>query len=63
MGSALITALVNWRFGVCLSESQNGFRAIRTSVLKDLDLKENITTIEQEMIISHGRSRTGRSGA
>jgi len=51
MGSALITALINWRFGVRLSESQNGFRAIRTAVLKELDLKENSTTIEQEMII------------
>ena len=51
MGSSLITAFINWRFGVHLSESQNGFRAIRTEILKKLDLKENITTIEQEMII------------
>jgi len=51
MGSSLITACINHRFKVRLSESQNGFRAIRTNVLRDLDLKENITTIEQEMII------------
>jgi glycosyltransferase involved in cell wall biosynthesis len=51
MGSSLITACINNRFGVRLSESQNGFRAIRTAVLRDLDLRENITTIEQEMII------------
>lgn len=51
MGSSLITAFINHRFKVRLSESQNGFRAIKTSVLKELDLKENITTIEQEMII------------
>ncbi|RPH52569.1 MAG: glycosyltransferase family 2 protein [Desulfobacteraceae bacterium] len=51
MGSSLITALINHRFKLRLSESQNGFRAIKTSVLKALDLKENITTIEQEMII------------
>ena len=51
MGSSLITACVNHRFKVRLSESQNGFRAIRTAVLRDLDLVENITTIEQEMII------------
>jgi dolichol-phosphate mannosyltransferase len=51
MGSSLITACINHRFHVCLSESQNGFRAIRTAVLRDLDLQENITTIEQEMII------------
>jgi dolichol-phosphate mannosyltransferase len=50
-GSSLITACINWRFGVRLSESQNGFRAIRTAVLRTLDLREDATTIEQEMII------------
>lgn len=50
-GSAFITACINRRFGVCLSESQNGFRAIRTSVLRQLDLQERTTTIEQEMIM------------
>ena len=51
MGSSLITACINHRFHVRLSESQNGFRAIRTAVLRDLGLQEDITTIEQEMII------------
>lgn len=51
MGSSLITALINWRFNVRLSESQNGLRAIRTEVLRRLNLRENGTTIEQEMII------------
>ena len=50
-GSSLITACINRRFGCRLSESQNGFRAILTSVLRQLDLRENTTTIEQEMII------------
>ncbi|MCX5899335.1 MAG: glycosyltransferase family 2 protein, partial [Proteobacteria bacterium] len=50
-GSSLITALINWRFKVKLSESQNGFRAIKTDVMKQLGLQENITTIEQEMIM------------
>ena len=50
-GSSFITACINWRFDCRLSESQNGFRAIRTSVLQDLDLREDSTTIEQEMII------------
>ncbi|MBF0557890.1 MAG: glycosyltransferase [Nitrospirae bacterium] len=50
-GSAFITACINYRLGVTISESQNGFRAILTDVMKQLDLKENITTIEQEMII------------
>jgi len=51
MGSSLITACINHRFRVRLSESQNGFRAVRTAVLRDLGLQEDITTIEQEMII------------
>jgi dolichol-phosphate mannosyltransferase len=50
-GSSFITACINWRFDCRLSDSQNGFRAIRTSVLRELDLRENVTTIEQEMII------------
>jgi glycosyltransferase involved in cell wall biosynthesis len=51
MGSSFITACINHRFRVRLSESQNGLRAIKTDVLKSLGLRENITTIEQEMII------------
>jgi glycosyltransferase involved in cell wall biosynthesis len=50
-GSSFITACLNWKFGVRLSDSQNGFRAIRTAVLRELDLRENTTTVEQEMII------------
>lgn len=50
-GSSLITACINRRFGVRLSESQNGFRAIRTDVARQLNLREDATTIEQEMII------------
>jgi glycosyltransferase involved in cell wall biosynthesis len=50
-GSSFITACINWRFNCRLSDSQNGFRAIRTTVLRQLDLRENVTTIEQEMII------------
>jgi dolichol-phosphate mannosyltransferase len=50
-GSSFITFCINHRFKVRLSDSQDGFRAARGAVLKDLDLKENITTIEQEMII------------
>jgi len=50
-GSSFITAFINWRFGVRLSESQNGFRAIRADVARKLDLRENIASIEQEMII------------
>ena len=51
IGCSFITACINWKFNVRLSESQNGFRAIKTDVFKKLGLKENITTIEQEMIM------------
>ena len=50
-GSSFITACINWRFDCQLSDSQNGFRAVRTSVLRQLNLRENTTTIEQEMTI------------
>lgn len=49
-GSAFITACINWRFQVRLSESQNGYRAIRARTLAGLALRSNATTIEQEMI-------------
>lgn len=49
-GSAFITACLNWRCRVRLSESQNGFRAIRRATLARLALRSNSTTIEQEMI-------------
>jgi dolichol-phosphate hexosyltransferase len=50
-GSHLIILGINWRFKTNLTDGQNGFRAIKTSVARTLKLKENITTIEQEMII------------
>ncbi|MBF0341018.1 MAG: glycosyltransferase family 2 protein [Magnetococcales bacterium] len=50
-GSAFITACINWRFRVTISDSQNGFRAMRVALLKELDLQERITTIEQEMVM------------
>ncbi len=50
-GNAFIITCINKRFKTRLSDSQNGFRAVATDVLKRLDLRENITTIEQEMII------------
>ena len=44
-GSSFITACINWRFGCRLSDSHNGFRAVRTAVLRDLDLREDGTQI------------------
>lgn len=51
VGSDIITLAINYRFGVHLTDSQNGFRAIKRKVGLDLGLKENIFTIEQEMIM------------
>jgi len=51
IGSDLICLAINYRFNVRLTDSQNGFRAIRRDVAVILGLKENITTIEQEMTI------------
>jgi dolichol-phosphate mannosyltransferase len=51
-GSAFITYLINRRFGARLSDSQNGFRAIRTDLFRRLDLRARHTTIEMEMIMA-----------
>ncbi len=50
-GSQIINLGINYRFNVRITDGQNGFRAIRTNVARALNLKENITTIEQEMLI------------
>ena len=49
IGSDIILIGINKKWKVHLTDSQNGFRAIRTEVARQLNLKENITTIEQEM--------------
>ncbi len=51
IGSSIITLIINFRFNVELTDSQNGFRAIRKEAAQDINLKEDIFTIEQEMII------------
>ncbi len=51
IGSDIITLGINYRFNVRLSDSQNGFRAMKTEMARNLGLKEDITTIEQEMTI------------
>jgi dolichol-phosphate mannosyltransferase len=51
MGQGIITLGINYYFHVRLTDSQNGYRALRTDLLKSLELKEKITTIEQEMVI------------
>lgn len=49
MGSLVITLTINYRFGMRLTDYQNGFRAIRTEVGNKIGLTSDITTIEQEM--------------
>jgi dolichol-phosphate hexosyltransferase len=57
IGSQLIMLAINYRWRVRLTDSQNGFRAIRRNVALALDLRSNLTTIEQEMLmraLKHG---------
>src|SRR4029434_706070 len=49
MGSLVISLSINYRFGVRLTDYQNGFRAIRTDIGRALGLRSDITTIEQDM--------------
>ncbi len=51
VGSGIITQVINLRYGANLTDSQNGFRAIRREVGLKIGLKEDIFTIEQEMIM------------
>ncbi len=50
-GSMIINLMINYRWNVRLSDTQNGFRAILKDVGNYLNLKSNITTIEQEMVM------------
>jgi len=57
VGSQLITLAINYRWNVRLTDSQNGFRALRRDVGRRLGLTSNLTTIEQEMLmkaLKHG---------
>ncbi|PWT80969.1 MAG: hypothetical protein C5B57_11375 [Blastocatellia bacterium] len=51
VGSQLIMLAINYRWNVRLTDSQNGFRAIRRDVARRLGLTANLTTIEQEMLM------------
>ena len=51
VGSQLIMLAINYRWRVRLTDSQNGFRAIRRDVAAQLRLTSNLTTIEQEMLM------------
>lgn len=51
-GSAFITCMVNLRYRTRLSDSQNGFRAIRVDLFRRLKLRSRHTTIEMEMVMA-----------
>lgn len=51
VASEIINLIINLRWKQKLTDAQNGFRAIKTTVAKSLNLKEDITTIEQEMVM------------
>ena len=51
VGNILMNIAINKRWGVELTDTLNGFRAIRCSVARQLGLKENRHTIEQEMVM------------
>ena len=51
VGQDIITLGINYRFGVRLTDSQSGFRAVALDKARSIRLVEDITTTEQEMII------------
>jgi glycosyltransferase involved in cell wall biosynthesis len=51
IGSQLIMLAINYRWQVRLTDSQNGFRAVRRDVVRALRLTSDLTTIEQEMLM------------
>jgi dolichol-phosphate mannosyltransferase len=50
-GSMIINLAINYRWDVRLSDTQNGFRAIARDVGRALGMREDSTTIEQEMVM------------
>jgi dolichol-phosphate mannosyltransferase len=51
VGNISMNIAINKRFGVSLTDTLNGFRAIRRGVALALELREDVHTIEQEMVI------------
>ena len=49
IGCLAISLSINYRYGVRLTDYENGFRAIRTEVGRAIGLTSDIATIEQEM--------------
>jgi glycosyltransferase involved in cell wall biosynthesis len=51
IGGCVVSMATNYRFGVNLTDTGNGFRALKTDVAKSLGLKAIGFDIEQEMVI------------
>lgn len=50
-GNNFLTQVINTRFGATLTDTQNGFRALRASVVQRLALAEDKHSIELEMVL------------
>jgi glycosyltransferase involved in cell wall biosynthesis len=50
-GNNVLTQTINTRFGTSLTDTQNGFRALRASLVRTLPLTEDLHTIELEMVL------------
>jgi glycosyltransferase involved in cell wall biosynthesis len=50
-GNNFLTQVINTRFGTALTDSQNGFRALRASAVGPLALTEDRHSIELEMVL------------
>ena len=57
VGSNFATTIVNYRWKTDLTDIQNGFRALKTSVARDLNLKANDFDIEEEMVMKALRKK------
>jgi dolichol-phosphate mannosyltransferase len=57
IGNIAMNIAINTRYGVALTDTLNGFRAVRRAVVLEVQLVENRHTIEQEMVmkvLGHG---------
>ena len=57
VGSDFAATIVNYRWKADLTDIQNGFRALKTSVARDLNLKANDFDIEEEMVMKTLRKK------
>ena len=57
VGSDFAATIVNYRWKADLTDIQNGFRALKTSVARDLNLNANDFDIEEEMVMKTLRKK------